>query len=116
MALAKPLFSRATALLLLSRYPSTDRRLSPAYFEALVRFESLHSPSRRRRHRLRMKNIAQIGYFVYCLVPPEKTIDAEPRLEAASDANRKTKHNANITQNEYEPSPTRTVQRIPGSR
>jgi len=29
------------------------------------------------------ENIAQISYFVYCLLAPEKTIDAESRLEAA---------------------------------
>jgi len=29
------------------------------------------------------KIIAQMGFFVYCLLAPEKTIDAEPRLEAA---------------------------------
>ena len=31
----------------------------------------------------REKNTAQIGCFVYCPLAPEKTIDAEPRLEAA---------------------------------
>jgi hypothetical protein len=38
--------------------------------------------SRSEYHRLREKNIAQMGSFVYCLLAPEETIDAEPRLEA----------------------------------
>ena len=31
----------------------------------------------------REKDTAQMGYFVYCFLPAEKTIVAEPRLEAA---------------------------------
>ena len=32
---------------------------------------------------VREKDIAQISYFVYNMQAPEKTIDAEPSLEAA---------------------------------